>query len=482
MSNLTNDFVRSVNNAPSVSEELASNGAYPVRTDDGWEVPLENLRPIIDSYFERTRILTGRGEIHFDGVPSYLLTNETNYPSVLSGIVNLGGAFVGVGALLSLTIPVWQGAKHAFVVDYNAAIPFGITPLLGALFAMAPTRAHFVSLILGRPIEQEVVDQTLNLNGVKISYVIQDEYSDRKFIETLEQSLAAMIGNAAERKEAYDVTRQWLRALRQNVSQIFKLSRQDYAGHGGPLANEESYNRYRDLFLENRVTGLASNLAGPEILRIEAALRAMDLPLASIYVSNTESWLSDQEDVMEPINYYRNLRRFGALGNPLIISSLYVREPMLFDLKSYLRRAVPFSVPSEVGSQIALAFRLLRYFIMRKDAKGLSMEEIFKAMKARALGTLVDSLLASVKRLDEPLPADLDITHSHLIEDNTTYRKLPKEVQRMFLLNLMDLGAVRAPYPILRNAPPLMIYRPHRIVTPSLTGIRCIRSAAPVIR
>ena len=456
MSDLINNFLGLVNEAPQVSDELWEYGAYPVKTNDGWEVPVEKVKPVIDSYFARTRTLTGGNKAYSHEVPGYYLTNETQYPSVMSSVVNLRGAFIGAGALLSLTIPAWQDAEHAFVVDYNAGIPFVVTPLLGALFAMAPTRAQFVSLILGKPIKRELADQTLNMHGMQIADVIKSQSVNEEFSKQLKQNLAVMIGDGAQINKAHQHTYQWLNGLRK-ISQLFRLARQDYAGHGGPLVSEESYRRHRALFLDGRISGMAANYAEEEMLRIETALKAMNIPLESIYISNIESWLSTEEDPLEPISFYENLKRFGALGNPLVISSLYVRQPLVYDLQSYLRRAAPFSIPPDLASRTAMAFEVLRYYAMWKRAKSLSLEKVLKKIQERGFEDLVDRLMESVLNFDGTFPVNWNDMHDYLVARNKSYEHISWEVQNMFLFNLMDLEIVRTPYPVLYNAPPMVV-------------------------
>jgi len=60
-----------------------------------------------------------------------------------------------------------------------------------------------------------------------------------------------------------------------------------------------------------------------------------------------------------------------------------------------------------------------------------------------------------------------NIFHEGMMEKSETYRGLPDEVKQMFLLNMMDLGVVLTPYPMVYGNNQLMIRIPR-----NLTGDR----------
>jgi len=75
-------------------------------------------------------------------------------------------------------------------------------PCLGGLYCMAPTRAQFVSLALGNPLEPGQGQEFAALSGRDLVYAVEDQNHDSEFAFDVTNNLANMIGRLAGNRDA----------------------------------------------------------------------------------------------------------------------------------------------------------------------------------------------------------------------------------------------------------------------------------------
>lgn len=435
-------------NPQAADRSLWETGAYPQKDESGaWRMQSERVIQFTDSYFARTNELTGNGALDFAALPNFRLTNETGYPRVLSRIRNIGGAYMGVGAALGAVFASEMSASYAFMVDCNAGMPYGFIPLYGALLAMAPTRAHFASLVVGHPLSHETISGLYAASGIDIIDAAQDQFSDKSFRQTVEDAIRTVIGTSSQNESAVKSAMEWFLAMRGGITELYKLNREDGSGNGGPLVSEGNYQRHRELFLSGRVTGMATDMSAKNLMLIRSALSAMGVPLSLLYVSNVEAWLSVEKGDL--YSFYENLRQLASRWNPLVISSLHVQRPTVFDLASYLARAIPFGLPQKDAARVAEEFRVLRYYIMWGKNLSLTTEDILSNLQKRNPVSEINTLMTDVASVYNGSPLGWHEFEEKMLEKSEIYRKFRVPVRELFILNMMDAGIIEPPYPLL---------------------------------
>lgn len=324
------------------------------------------VRPVVDSYFARSLPLANPSSSYSCG-KGIFLTNESQFPRAIASIDGTGGAYVGVGQLLSFTYPAWQRAAHAYAVDLNRLVPFGFIPMFGALLCMAETRAGFISLISGRDPEMtaamNAADPEALLEGIR------RERADDHLFDQLVRGLVEMIAERLQpgaRVATAEAIRYWMRQLKRScerhppIDQDFpgyfnRLIQADAAGRGAPLASDESYRRCRELFLQGRITGIASDLFRGGLAAARADIAARGLTLQTLYISNIEGLAMNsgvpslcacerpdaQDEFEELCRLYGSLRHAASSTAAQLITANALSPTIVRPLSIFLERAIP---------------------------------------------------------------------------------------------------------------------------------------------
>lgn len=418
-----------------------------------YEVNMSRIRPVLYSYFERTRALTGTNEIDFDGVPSFGLTNEKFVPAVLRRITGAGGAYAGVGAIQSFVYPAITGASHAFAVDKNASVPFGFVPFWGLLYAMSPTRAHFMALLLSRVIGPDIAENLKSAGGEEVIREVEDlDYSGRvrtAFRDALQRTIA----HASNDERAVRSAVQWYDRIGSDHFELLRIYNSDTEGL---LTSEEAYQQQRELFLNGLISGMVADWASHEMNALFGALKATGLPLGLVFISNLENWFPKyhmEPKDMERINaLYGNLERMSRSGSPLVISSIDISEPRLYDLQGFIARTYATGLPAGTAAPYHPSFVSLREMVRIFDGQ-LSIEQRLEAAYASMPYRFMKPLLEHVRRIfrdNGNRALKMDGFERALSERSDVYRNLPPEVRNVMKLNMMDMGVI--------SPPALMVY------------------------
>ncbi len=334
--------------APSISSSLAA------------------VRPLVESYFSRSLPLANASSSYAHG-KGIFLTNESQFPRAIASIEDAGGAYIGVGQLMSFAYPAWQRAEHAYAVDLNRLVPFGFIPMFGALLCMAEGRAAFTALISGR--DPGAAAALSARDPETILEAIRGQRPDERSFNALIRGLQVMIAERlppGARTTTTSTIQYWMQQLRRSCEHhrpndpdfpgyFGRMSQSDGAGRGGPLASDASYQRCRELFLQRRITGIASDLFRGGLAAARADVKSRGLSLRTLYISNIEGLAMNsgvpslcacerpdaEEEFEELCRLYASLRIASATRTVRLITANALSPTIARPLQRFLERAIP---------------------------------------------------------------------------------------------------------------------------------------------
>jgi hypothetical protein len=245
------------------------------------------------------------------------VSNETSYLQVaplLDARGRKGGGYVGVGPEQNFSYIALLAPELAFVVDIRRQNALQHL-LFKALFDEATSRAHFLALLLGRPLDatpdagrdpsiaellaevgrkkpdRAAFDRTLGRAIARISgaYGVPLSNQDR---QTIERTHRAFFDDQLElRFELHEQNGRKYPALGE------LLATRDPAGAArGFLASEATFRVVQTLHRKHRIIPVVGDFAGEHALRaVGEQLRQRDLPLNAFYVSNVEQYLLEPQ-------------------------------------------------------------------------------------------------------------------------------------------------------------------------------------------
>ncbi len=369
-------------------EQLRALGAFPERVGAGWIFEAGRLENLVKGYYERSAPHIYEGA-RSDLEGGYFLTNEQGYYSAIGAIKGRGGAYLGAGQMLSYTYAAWQGATHAYSIDINTRVSMAAIPLYGILLAISADRFELLSLLYGKPIPK--TEEWVKLIDEPTDFLV-------KRLKGLKRDIAfeMAIGNAVkiamhkyyEESENAGHVMEYLKSFREaiesdnhspNVHPLSILRAKDAKGRGGALSSEAQLRRERDIFIDGRITGVASPMEGRGIAAVAADMAKRDIALGVLNISNVEDWLFedyeqarhgggkfDPEATARSIAaFYRNILGLPALADALLISAKGC-WPTSVD---GLRRYVANSIPPDAGHDEAARSADLLYSLRREETR-----------------------------------------------------------------------------------------------------------------
>ncbi|MBN1283669.1 MAG: hypothetical protein JXA24_07865 [Proteobacteria bacterium] len=380
-------------------------GGFPLRDGRGWTFSEAGHREIARDYYRRSRGMIFEGS-RFDQRSDYLFTNEIDYHSALSAISGRGGAYAGVGHMLSFTYPAWQGAADAYAVDANARVPFITIPLYGLMLAMAADRIDLISLLTGKLVPRSakwrdlvdgppwlLIENLIALPG-NPSFAAAVK---RELTETLVGAAPYLDAGSLEHEASGLVDRIRNSILRSNASfyslfnPVALMKAKDSAGRGGPLTSEEQLRRERSLFIEGRITGVASPIQAAGLDAVMSRVSESGDRLGVMYLSNLEDWLFDDVEEDEEgrrdgakaqrfaegvAALYGRLRGFDYPEESLLVSAKGCYPTSVHGLVGYLGDSMPPDMPpADAGRSARLVYRL------RREAARAGREPIRQRLK-----------------------------------------------------------------------------------------------------
>jgi hypothetical protein len=243
-----------------------------------------------------------------------LISNEQSYlhvmPALEQGGVR-GGAYVGVGPDQNFSYIAQVKPAMAYLIDIRRDNLL-LLLLFKALFAEAPTRVGYLSLLTGRPVPKQPETWRDAKIDVIIAYVDKTpalpDAEQQRLRKRLEQVIAGFkIPISTAELETIAASRQEF--VREGLSLVFQA-------HGQPrrsyyptlrtllretdrngrqlsfLATEEGYQFVRSLQARDGIVPVVGDVSGPKAMRaIADDMKARRLVLSAFYISNVEYYL-----------------------------------------------------------------------------------------------------------------------------------------------------------------------------------------------
>ncbi len=447
MTKITDRFAEQLARTPAPSEELIVSGAYPRSTGAGtWEVALDAVIPVLKGYFARSRVLS-KGAVAFpngNSLPSFFLTNEWDYADMLGEIRNAGDVYIGSGRALNFTFAAHAGSDHAFATDNTGFVPFAFVPAMGIMTAMAPTRAHFVSLATGVPLRDHHRTRFAEMPGDAILDRFERRSYDPAFSMVMRGAVARAVSEAGLYPDgAADVENILVRLL----SRSFELDRLKR----GLLSSEEQYASERDIFLQGRITGVFAGPDGAGTGPLLGVLKALNMSAGVVYISDMERHIFERfeleagsaESRERVLGFYRELYRISrsAASNPAVVSALDMNHLAVFGLRDYIGMSIPWGADGEESAR-----RAFEFFHLKRNAMAVrrtnNRPKMLLDMIDYELEPVPRHLVAAARKAAGGEPSDMRVFHTNMMSRSGIYRGLRPPVKRMFLLNMRALGVV----------------------------------------
>jgi hypothetical protein len=272
-----------------------------------------------------------------------LISNEQSYLHVMPALARAkvtGGAYVGVGPDQNFSYIAQVRPEIAYLIDIRRDNLL-LLLLFRALFAEAPTRVSYLSLLTGRPapehpeawadatIEKIVayIDGTTarpdaaqqkiraRLETVMKNFGVPLSVGD---LDTIAKSRAEFVRDGLSLR--FQVRGQGVRTYYPTLRTL--LLENDRAGHQlSFLASEAAFQFVRDLQARGRIVPVVGDVSGSRAMRaIAGDMKARGLRLSAFYISNVEFYLFRPGTFGA---YVGNLKQFPHDERTMIIRSVF---------------------------------------------------------------------------------------------------------------------------------------------------------------
>ncbi|MFO0612009.1 MAG: hypothetical protein U0414_05455 [Polyangiaceae bacterium] len=266
------------------------------------------------------------------------ISNETSYLQVAKNLAKRAkqdGVYIGVGPEQNFTYIALSKPRLAFIVDIRRQNLL-LHLLYKAAFEEASSRAHFLSLMLGRA--HEAANDGSAADGVDavLANVAKDKFDAASYKAAHETLMKRVEGYGvtlsaddkkhleATHKAFFDGQLELKFSLKSNNGRAYPTLREILGAKSpegsqeGFLATEESFRFLQTMEKEHRIIPLVGDFAGEKAMPgLAAYLTKENLVVSSYYVSNVEQYLLDPK----PWEAWK--RNVKAL--PKDDSSLYIR-------------------------------------------------------------------------------------------------------------------------------------------------------------
>lgn len=296
-----------------------------------------------------------------------LISNEQSYLHVMPALKRAqvsGGAFIGVGPDQNFSYIAQLKPEIAYIIDIRRDNLL-LHLLFKALFAEAPTRVGYLSLLTGRPTPlqpEHMADATIDAIVAHIDGAQPLPESEQRKIQGRLDAVITGFGvplSAADRETIAKSRAQFVQAglslvfqargqpLRSYYPNLRTLLREnDRAGHQlSFLASEPAFQFVRSLQARDLIVPVVGDVSGPLAMSaIAADMTARKLRLSAFYISNIEYYLF-QDRNFGP--YAENLKRLPHDARSMMIRSVF---------PSGGSRSLPQSVPGYYSTSLVQRF------------------------------------------------------------------------------------------------------------------------------
>jgi len=266
-----------------------------------------------------------------------IVSNETSYLQVASLLRERavkGGAYIGVGPEQNFTYIAQVKPKLAFIVDIRRQNMI-LHLLYRAIFEEASSRAHFLSLLLGRAYEAK--GDPGGKGGIEavIAHVEKNAPDEGELVKSHARLLERIEGevklDAEDKKTLELLHRGFFKSQLEVHFELHESSGRHYptlrellvakepgGGASGFLADEGSFRFVQEMEREGRIIPVVGDFAGDRAMPgVAAAIRDKGLRVSAFYVSNVEQYL------LEPKVWAKWVRNVKAM--PVDEGSLFIR-------------------------------------------------------------------------------------------------------------------------------------------------------------
>jgi hypothetical protein len=276
-------------------------------------------------------------------------SSEDSYLTIVDKMKELGatgGAYIGVGPEQNFTYIAKIRPRIAFIVDIRRQAMIQHL-MYKAIFQLSPTRAHFLSLLLSRPMpaEKEVgantsLDEILTLfNGIPadnktyaenlaaIRKTIQEDFQfplsaeDQSSLEYVYKNFRTWGFNVGFDSGMRGGGRGFSRSP--NLREL--LAKRDLNGkQGNFLVSTDDYDFVRSMQRKNLVIPVVGDFAGKKALAaVGDYLRKSKLTVSVFYVSNVEMVLLDWGSYEQFADFVNNVKKLPSNDRTLLIRSAF---------------------------------------------------------------------------------------------------------------------------------------------------------------
>ena len=294
-------------------------------------------------------------------------SNESSYLTVVDTLRRrgaTGGAYIGVGPEQNFTYIAKIRPRIAFIVDIRRQAMIQHL-MYKAIFHLAPTRAHFISLLLSRPLPKQKApapdapvndllsflsgvaadDQTYADNLAAIKKAIQEDFqftlseTDQKSLEYVYKSFRAggfeigfQLNNRSDGAPGGSNFRNGgfgpFPTLRQLIEQTDLNGKQSNF-----LASAEDYDFVRGLHRKNLIIPVVGDFSGKKALAaVGDYLRKKEFTVTAFYTSNVEMVLF-QHGIFD--GFANNVKKLPVNDRSLFIRAVFSRYPHPARLSRY---------------------------------------------------------------------------------------------------------------------------------------------------
>ncbi len=248
------------------------------------------------------------------------VSNETSYLHVIDKLKQLkvtGGAYLGVGPEQNFTYIAKIRPEIAFIVDIRRQAIIQHL-MYKAIFQMEPDPAHFLSLLLSKPLDRTTEGKSAPGPGAPIGELVE-YFSEAKTPEGVYERNLAAIRKTIEKDFEIPLSERD-QGMLEKVYRAFEAASMHisfrFAGAAGMfyggfpdladlvmakdlngklgnfLASEQDYNVVRNLQRNNRIIPVVGDFAGTKALAVVADyLKENGYTLSAYYTSNVEEFL-----------------------------------------------------------------------------------------------------------------------------------------------------------------------------------------------
>ena len=276
-------------------------------------------------------------------------SSEDSYLSITNKLQELAvknGAYIGVGPEQNFSYIAKIRPRIAFIVDIRRQAMIQHL-MFKAIFQLSPTRAHFLSCLLSRPIPagkdpaaSAPVDEILALfenipadsrtyekNLASIRKIIQEDYrfplsqEDQESLEYVYRSFRTWGFNIGFSSSSGRRGRGFSRDP--NLREILAM-RDSKGKQGSFFASAEDYDFVRGMHRRNLIIPVVGDFAGKKALAsVGAYLHKRKLDVSVFYVSNVEMILLDWNSFEQFADFVENVKKLPTNDRSLFLRSSF---------------------------------------------------------------------------------------------------------------------------------------------------------------